>query len=210
MKLTIIRHAESVGNFEGRWQGHQDFPLSDSGIQQAQKLHKSFVNSQLSPSYVYSSPLSRTLSTAEIAFPNYKIITISDLIERDTGIFSGKTALDIKQQFPEIAEQFAVTKDLNFVPEAENKYDLMKRANKVIDFLIKGHNQSDEIVVFSHGGIMIYLIAVILGTNRIWKTKILNTSIFEFEIDSDNWMGSNNLSSDFEILKFSDLNHLNE
>ena len=173
-------------------------------------MHKSFVNSQLSPSYVYSSPLSRTLSTAEIAFPNYKIITISDLIERDTGIFSGKTALDIKQQFPEIAEQFAVTKDLNFVPEAENKYDLMKRANKVIDFLIKGHNQSDEIVVFSHGGLMIYLIAVILGTNRIWKTKILNTSIFEFEIDSDNWMGSNNLSSDFEILKFSDLNHLNE
>ncbi len=210
MKLMIVRHAESVGNLEGRWQGHQDFPLSDTGVKQAEKLYKSFISSRFSPNYIYSSPLSRTLSTAQISFPSHKIITISDLIERDTGIFSGKTALEIKELFPEIAEQFAKTKDLSLIPEAENKYDLRKRANKIIDFLIKGHNQLDEIVVFSHGGIMIYLIAVILGTNRIWKTKISNTSIFEFEIDSDNWTGSDNLASNFEILKFSDLKHLNE
>ena len=208
MKLIIIRHAQSIGNLEGRWQGHKEFSLSEKGIQQAKKLHNSFVTNNFCPDYIYSSPLSRTLLTAEISFPDNRIIKIPDLIERDIGVFSGKTSSEIKEQFPELAEQFSKHQDLSLIPETENQYDLRKRANNVINFLIKGHNQSDNIVVFSHGGIMRYLIAVILGTNRIWKVKISNTSIFEFEIDSDNWIGSNNFSNNFEIIRFSDLKHL--
>ena len=59
MKLIIIRHAQSIGNLEGRWQGHKEFSLSEKGIQQAKKLHNSFVTNNFSwASLLYFSNIS--------------------------------------------------------------------------------------------------------------------------------------------------------
>ena len=67
MRLIFVRHAESVANAEGRMQGHADFPLSDRGRQQAEHLHAGLLNDNLSPTRIFSSPLSRTAETAKIA-----------------------------------------------------------------------------------------------------------------------------------------------
>ncbi|HTX92520.1 MAG TPA: phosphoglycerate mutase family protein, partial [Anaerolineales bacterium] len=37
-QLTFLRHGESVGNAEERFQGHADFPLTDKGRAQARAL----------------------------------------------------------------------------------------------------------------------------------------------------------------------------
>ncbi len=37
-KITLLRHGESVGNAEGYYQGQYDFPLTDAGRDQVQKL----------------------------------------------------------------------------------------------------------------------------------------------------------------------------
>ncbi|MBK8824271.1 MAG: histidine phosphatase family protein [Anaerolineales bacterium] len=36
--ITLLRHGESVGNAESRWQGQADFPLTDTGRAQARAL----------------------------------------------------------------------------------------------------------------------------------------------------------------------------
>lgn len=36
--VTLLRHGESVGNAESRWQGQADFPLTRKGRAQAQAL----------------------------------------------------------------------------------------------------------------------------------------------------------------------------
>ena len=36
--IIFLRHGESVGNAESRWQGQADFPLTDKGRQQALAL----------------------------------------------------------------------------------------------------------------------------------------------------------------------------
>ncbi|MGD9891240.1 MAG: phosphoglycerate mutase family protein, partial [Dehalococcoidia bacterium] len=38
MRLVLIRHAESEGNAEGRFQGHRDYPLTSRGLAQARRL----------------------------------------------------------------------------------------------------------------------------------------------------------------------------
>ena len=38
MRLLLIRHAESQGNFERRLQGRREFPLTAKGMQQAEAL----------------------------------------------------------------------------------------------------------------------------------------------------------------------------
>lgn len=37
-QITLLRHGESVGNAELRWQGQSDFPLNDTGRAQARAL----------------------------------------------------------------------------------------------------------------------------------------------------------------------------
>ena len=36
--VTFLRHGESVGNAEDRFQGHADFPLTEKGRTQARSL----------------------------------------------------------------------------------------------------------------------------------------------------------------------------
>ena len=64
MRLLLIRHAESQGNFERRLQGRREFPLTERGLAQAQALAERLVSLPLSA--VYSSPVGRAIQTAEV------------------------------------------------------------------------------------------------------------------------------------------------
>ena len=62
--LYLIRHGETGGNSEGRFQGIIDNPLNFSGINQAQMLGMAFSLSKID--LLYTSPLLRAKQTAEI------------------------------------------------------------------------------------------------------------------------------------------------
>ncbi len=64
--IIFLRHGESVGNAESRWQGQADYPLTDKGRQQAQALAERWLTEKRAFDYIISSPLSRASETAEI------------------------------------------------------------------------------------------------------------------------------------------------
>ena len=64
--ITLLRHGESVGNAESRWQGQAEFPLTDRGRSQALALAERWKNEKMKFDFVISSPLSRARETAEI------------------------------------------------------------------------------------------------------------------------------------------------
>ena len=66
MDLVFVRHAESLGNAQGRWQGRRDSELTDLGRRQAAKLRERFASEGFEPTHIYASPLSRTHETARI------------------------------------------------------------------------------------------------------------------------------------------------
>jgi broad specificity phosphatase PhoE len=211
MRLILIRHAQSLANAQGRWQGTMDFDLSNDGLNQSQRLHERFIKDALHPSHVYSSPLTRSYKTAEISFPQRTIHKIPDLRENDVGVFSGKTSEELSSEFAAIYKEFRRSRNFDLVPEAETRYQIRRRAERAVDFLIKGHNSQDFVIGYSHSGFLVYLISVILGTNRVWNLRIANTAIFDFEIDSDNWDVTNSMTSGhhhFQINKFGDDDHL--
>ena len=183
MRVVIVRHGQSVANAEGRWQGQLDFDLSAEGRRQAELLRGRFKEEKFDPRFVYASPLRRALGTAEIVMPAKRIITLDDLKEGGAGIFEGKTMDEIRKEYPEVAQEFQRTGSFNSVPNAESRFDFRKRAQTVVDFIVKGHNKDDEIVAFTHSGLMMFITAVIMGTNRVWALRIPNTSVFDFRID---------------------------
>ncbi len=62
--VILIRHGECEGNREGLFRGRTNFPLNGTGREQARSLAEAI--SYLSPSMVFSSPLTCATETATI------------------------------------------------------------------------------------------------------------------------------------------------
>jgi hypothetical protein len=64
--FVFLRHGESVGNVESRWQGQSDYPLTERGRAQAHALAKRWHEEKAKFDLVITSPLIRAKNTAEI------------------------------------------------------------------------------------------------------------------------------------------------
>ncbi len=213
MNLILIRHGESTANAEGRWQGRADFSLSETGRSQAGRLRLRLKGEEYSPTHIYTSPLSRVHETARIASSNWNlpIQAWDDLMEHDVGAFSGLTWAELEERFPETLREFNETRNLDIVDGAETHDEITARAHRVVARLISKHDNSDRVLVFSHGGILTHVIARLLGTDRLWGLSIRNTAIFEFSVDVDSWHldGRTRTNVDlWSIIRLNDARHL--
>jgi len=78
MRLLIARHGQSTWNLEGRYQGHQDPPLSDLGRRQAHLLRVRLSREPLTA--VYASDLERAWRTAEIIADEHRVPVHRDAV----------------------------------------------------------------------------------------------------------------------------------
>jgi len=213
MKFRIVRHAESTGNAQGRWQGRNDTLLTELGREQAARLRERFTAEGYQPSHIYSSPLSRTLETAQIASGAWDIpiVQIDDLMETDIGVFTGKTWQEIEEQMPDLAREFAVNRSVELIDGAETYAQRSARAQRVIDLVTGEHSDDDSVLVFSHGGIINHIFAQLVGTDRMWGLGVLNTAVFGFTIAVDRWNldGPNRTNTNLRRIDlFNDASHL--
>ena len=92
-QLYFCRHGKTSWNQERRIQGRTDLPLNPEGIAQSRDLAHYFMTSQIQADAVISSPLLRARETASFIAQalSVELICDEDLIEVDTGKFTGKT-----------------------------------------------------------------------------------------------------------------------
>jgi broad specificity phosphatase PhoE len=213
MDLVFVRHAESLGNAQGRWQGRLDSELTDLGRRQAARLRERFASEGFEPTHIYSSPLSRTHETARIVSADWDhaIAPLDDLMEIDVGVFEGKTWDEIEREFPDLARQFAETRDWDLVPGAETLGQRRGRALAAVTRLIADHSNGDRVLAFTHGGIIQHLFAVLMDSQRLWGMSVRNTALFEFTLDVDRWNQNGSAitnSTLWRIIRFNDASHL--
>lgn len=108
--LLLLRHAQSVWNADGRWQGWADPPLSPEGEAQAHRAAARLVG-EAPFEFVASSDLLRAVRTAEILAADLELsvpLTIeSGLREYDVGDWSGCTFEQIEARWPGGVAHFA-------------------------------------------------------------------------------------------------------
>lgn len=151
LKLLFIRHAESIGNCEGRMMGRADDELTDRGERQAQALGCALAQ-QLGwqPDHIYSSPQRRAYRTAELVrsaaygvvesqIDQPPIIPDQNLCEFDNGILQGLTWSEAQEQFPELCQQLERSWEWIPIPEAES---LAAGRSRARDFLKRVITQS--------------------------------------------------------------------
>lgn len=87
--LYLIRHGITQGNLDGRYIGQTDLALCPEGKRQIEALTADEIYPEVGK--VYSSPLARCLETAEIIYPEQKLMIVDELSEMNFGDFEGKT-----------------------------------------------------------------------------------------------------------------------
>jgi broad specificity phosphatase PhoE len=158
--ITLLRHGESVGNAESRWQGQSDFPLTDTGRAQAHALAERWKKENVKFDFLISSPLLRAKETAEIIASVLDINVEFDplWLERDNGDFAGLTAHEVRQNFQH--PPFSTPYD-PVGRDGEGDWELFLRAGQALHSLLK--REPARYLIVSHGGLLNQIMHAVMG-----------------------------------------------
>ena len=123
MKLLIVRHGNTFDPGDTLLRvGITDIPLANSGIKQAISLGEYIRKNMLVPDKIYTSQLSRTINTAQIALPDMDVEKLAIFNEIDYCIDEGMPEEKVKTRIGAKAmqawEQDAIVPDgWNISPE---------------------------------------------------------------------------------------------
>jgi probable phosphoglycerate mutase len=184
--ILLARHGETDWNREGRFQGHADPPLNETGRAQAAELAAGLKDVELAA--VYSSSLRRALETARIVASEHGLesIPVDALREVDVGSWQGLTRADIEAQFP---EQFARWLDYDQGWEDGESYEEMGRRAVAALLELAAAHEGERILAVTHGGPIRAAFAFADGTThadaRRLGPRIDNVFLAEFAVEGE-------------------------
>ena len=95
MTITLLRHAEVIKEYQGKYNGHIDIPLSSNGKQQA-KATAIELQSEIYDE-IYCSDLLRAKQTLDAFSLSVPIVYTAKLREKSWGIHEGKSFEEIEK-----------------------------------------------------------------------------------------------------------------
>ena len=175
MKTIItVQHTESLHHTNGMVGSVTDWPLSEKGISEAEKIGKN-LSAELSEKYViYSSDLARAAQTAEIIgkYLCIKPFFLTELRERDLGEAVGKSVRWLRDNM----EKPERTVDDRLFSSAESRRDEWNRLKPFFDEI----TSSDEeyIIIVSHGDLLSVFNSMWLGlpVESLEKSELFGVS----------------------------------
>lgn len=152
-----MRHGETAHNAAGRWQGQTDIPLSDVGRVQATRLAARLpqLASDLLPTVVYSSDLSRAVETAQIlsmSIGQPVHLQTPAFRERGYGSWEGKSRAECAELWPGHKRPH----------DGEAWPDVYNRMTAGLSDVLKLHPDAGSIMIVGHGASLKAIIADVL------------------------------------------------
>jgi broad specificity phosphatase PhoE len=182
MKLFALRHGETAWTRERRFSGSRDLPLTAEGERQARALAGALAAERVTA--VYTSPLARTRSTAEIiARPlGRPVIAEPSLREMSFGDWEGLTRDDVEARWPELFALWRRSPEQAVPSGGEGLLDVAARVGKALQQIRDGH-PGGTVVVVSHAIVLrlIVLEALGLGAERLWSLDASPAGLTEIE-----------------------------
>jgi broad specificity phosphatase PhoE len=157
--FVFLRHGESIGNAEARWQGQSDYPLTERGRAQVRALAERWKSENVKFDLIVASPLVRAKETAETiaSLLNAKVELDSIWLERDIGEMEGLTAEEVRK----IPQPPYVTPYDSIGGSGEGDWALFLRAGQALHDLL--HKPAGSYLIVSHGGLLNQLMHAIVG-----------------------------------------------
>ncbi|MGD9142142.1 MAG: histidine phosphatase family protein [bacterium] len=182
MLIFLVRHAESTWNSTKKIQGQKDPPLSSYGKREAKLVGKRF--KELAFDEVFSSPLKRAMETAHCIVGKKADIQVDDdLREINLGKWEGKTLAQIRRQYGEKFDRWAVRPDRIPIPGGEDFKAFVRRVKKALRTIEK-NDPDGNVLVVGHGGVISTYVTVVLNIKPVdvWCVTVKNASVTIVEV----------------------------
>ncbi len=198
--VILVRHGQTEWNRIERFRGRADVPLNETGLEQAEATGLR-VAAEWQPSAIYSSPLSRSVKTAEAIARHFglEVQPHAGMADIDYGEWQGLSPEEVGQTWQEELDTWNNRPHLAQIPGGESLSALRERAMKTVNELIERH-PGETIVLVGHTVInRIILLGVLgLGNERFWRIKQDTCAINVFEAEG----------GDFTLISMNDTCHL--
>ncbi len=159
--IILIRHGRTNFNALGKYMGCGiDEDISDEGrdLILARKGH---VRSVCAGAVIYTGPLKRAKSTAQLLFDDRQINVCESLIEIDFGDFEGKTAAELSGD-PRYRKWIDSDGTVTF-PNGESIEHFSKRTMNSLHNIIEDAGSADKIAIVCHGGNIMAIMSTLAG-----------------------------------------------
>ncbi|HUP61762.1 MAG TPA: histidine phosphatase family protein [Thermoanaerobaculia bacterium] len=144
-QLILVRHGETLHNVAGIAQGWNDSELSDNGRAQVARVAERLA--AMRPTALYSSPLGRALSTAEVIAKatGLEVLQLDDVREMNYGGWEGRSFLDVRRDDEEIYQRW-IGDGACPCPDGESHDDVRRRLERAFTSI-----NSERAIVVTHG-----------------------------------------------------------
>lgn len=187
-RIIVVRHGQTAWN-EGqgeRFRGRAEVELDDKGIKQARATVARLA--QWEAAAIYSSPLKRALSTANILAEPLKLQVqpMEGLIDIDYGRWQGLSLKEAAEDDSKLYELWLKSPHLVTFPQGENLEKVQKRVVSAVESLVPQH-PGQSIVLVSHKVVCKVLFCSLLGldTSHFWELQQDPCTINLVEVDDN-------------------------
>jgi len=165
-KVTFWRHGQTDLNLALRIQGGSDYPLNQTGLDQA-RVAAPVLADETRPTAIYSSNLERAYATAEelAAVTGLPVAVDERMRERSYGDWEGHTGEEILAKWPEAGKVWREGGQPEGV-RVETKTDCGARMAAAVEDIAVALADSPEphhVIVTAHGGSILNGIVTLLG-----------------------------------------------
>lgn len=149
-QLVLVRHGQTDSNASGRFQGQQDVPLNQAGLQQADAVAARLA--RFRAGHVVSSDLARAVATAEaVASASGLVVSVdARLREIDVGSWQGRTGAEVAAENPWFEAALASGRDFRRSETGETATEAGERVREALTELA-GRYRGETTIVVGHG-----------------------------------------------------------
>jgi len=169
-RLIIVRHGRTEWNRVERFRGRADIGLDELGMKQAEAAANRIREWPIST--IYSSPLRRALTTAEIVARPFalEVRPMSNIIDIDYGVWQGLSIEEAVAKDGRLYSQWMDSpREVKF-PGGESFAQVRERVDSTVSDLIQKHLK-ETVVLVSHKVICQILILSLMGldSSHFWQ-----------------------------------------
>lgn len=154
MKITLVRHAEVIKEYQGKYNGHIDIALSPKGRDDAKKLAEKLHNIKFDK--IYCSDLLRAKETLEAFSYEVEPVYTKELREKSWGKHEGKS-------FEEIQAEGIKYIDFEQWISSLDGEDIFTYKQRVKDYFYETifKQEAQNILVVTHSGVIKTILSLI-------------------------------------------------
>lgn len=161
LEVCLVRHAQSVSNASGVWQGQGNSPLSEVGQAQVEALSGAIASQRYD--LAISSDLSRAADTAKAL--GVPVRQDPAWREIDVGRWEGLTMAEVVERFPEQIEALRERRTFE-IGGGESWPEVFARADGAFGRIREALPEGGRVIVFTHGGVIAAILSGLLGVRE--------------------------------------------